>query len=117
MRDRGAVLIEFALIAPLMFLIIFGCITLGMGQVRQMELRTTAQQAVDLWMTGELSEAESISYAAQNGNVVCAGDEWDECFTSGLPGTVEMRQLIVVGETLHFIANLSVTPGAKVIGT
>ena len=117
MRDRGAVLIEFALIAPLMFLLIFGGITLGIGQYRQMELRTTAQQAVDLWMTGELSEAEAIAYAATEGTVVCAGDEWDECFTSGLPGTTPMCQLIVVGETLHFIGNLSVTPGAKVIGT
>ena len=117
MRDRGAVLIEFALIAPLMFLLIFGSITLGIGQYRQMELRTTAQQAVDLWMIGALSEAEAVAYAAQNGNVVCASDSHDGCFVSGLPGTIPMRQLIVVGETLHFIGNLSVTPGAKVIGT
>ncbi len=109
-------MIEFALVAPLLIMVVVGGLILGIGQYRQIEMRTQAQQAVDMWAVGTLTETEAVAYAAEKASVVCAGSSHDECFVSGLPGTVEMRQMIVRGEELQLPFLGSVQPGAKLTG-
>ena len=44
-RTRGQALVEFALVAPLLFLVIGGIITLGIGVFYQQQLTNAAREA------------------------------------------------------------------------
>lgn len=47
-RDRGAVLVEFAIIMPLLFLIVFGIIEFGWGFAQYLDVRHGAREAARL---------------------------------------------------------------------
>jgi Flp pilus assembly protein TadG len=45
-KDRGASLVEFALVAPLLFLLLFGMIEFGWGMAQQVDIRHKAREAL-----------------------------------------------------------------------
>lgn len=65
-RERGASLVEFALVAPLLFLLLFGMIEFGWGMAQQIDVRHKAREALRVAIVdGTTAQVEAR---------VCGGD-------------------------------------------
>jgi Flp pilus assembly protein TadG len=63
--DRGAVLVEFALIAPVLILLLFGIVEYGLVLNAQLQVTGAARQAArTMAVTGSVASAQSAAIAS-----------------------------------------------------
>jgi Flp pilus assembly protein TadG len=64
-NEAGAAMVEFAIIAPLFFMLVFGILTFGRGLHTQLELSTAAQEGARvMFVGGTEGEARDAAVAA-----------------------------------------------------
>lgn len=72
LNQRGASLVEFALLAPLLFLLLFGVIEFGWGMAQQVDIRHKAREALRIAIVDEPT-ADVISRVC-GGDLIAASD-------------------------------------------
>lgn len=93
-RDRGASVVEFALVAPLLFLLVFGIIDYG------------------LWFNDSVAMRQGVREAARQGVVANVGT--DDCTLTGVTGgSTEARALMCTAQ--ERIGALTGDPAVKVV--
>lgn len=93
--ERGTALIEFAILAPLLLLLLLGTVDVGLASLEHSELERLADQIADT--TGTVGEANTIASAA--GVVVAC---WETSTTPSCwadPYTTEQRTQVVLSST------------------
>jgi len=81
-RDRGAQLVEFALIAPLLVLLLIGIVELGWGLAQHIDVRHKARETLRLSIVDEpLTEIEA---RACNDDIVKSGNIQNITLTSSI---------------------------------
>ena len=99
-RERGAVLVEFAIVAPVLVLLIVGGVLMGAAMYQRMVLQDTLQQAMSS-LTYEDEIARAVE--ARGGRLVCfevldeSGGE--PCYADGFDG---LRRAQAVAEGFRF---------------
>lgn len=71
-RDRGAALVEFAILMPLLVLLLLGIVEFGWGTAQQIDLRHKAREALRVAVV-DGTDAEVIARVC-NDDIVAAGD-------------------------------------------
>jgi hypothetical protein len=92
-KDGGATAVEFALIAPLLFLLVFGIIDYG------------------LWFSDSLSARQGVREAARQGVVANFGD--DSCTLTGASGDANSTALMCTVQDR--IGSITGDPAVKVV--
>jgi len=92
-RDRGATAVEFALVAPLLLLLVFGIIDYG------------------LWFSDSLSTRQGVREAARQGVVANFGD--DSCTLTGATGDANSKALMCTAQDR--IGGITGDPAVKVM--
>ena len=105
-RDRGAAAVEFALLAPLFFMLVFGMISAGLALSRQINLTQAAReasrygstlsfQAAGGGITGWLSQvAASVDQAAGPADSPTGGYQSDSCVAYVEPAGLVSHRLL-----------------------
>ena len=92
--DRAAVLLEFALIIPLVLMITIGGVNLGLATIEKTELVNTLHAAASLPFEDDVAGALGAVGARLDCYVVLPGG--DECYPDGYPTGAARRQVLAV---------------------
>lgn len=111
-RERGAVLVEYALILPVAVMLGVSGLFYGLAMVSDLRITHAVSQGVQL----EEADAGALVLMA-GGTLECywQGTGPGGCFDDGLDG-LERRQAVAVGETYHPPLFDPVTPRAEAVG-
>ena len=94
-NGRGSAAVEFALVAPVFFALLFAIIETGVMFFASQALETITQESARMILTGQ---AQTASYTqAQFQNYVC----------SQIPGVVQLRQYLCRRRELSFVTGTS----------
>jgi Flp pilus assembly protein TadG len=104
--ERGATAVEFAVILPILVVLVFGIIAFGFGFARWVALTNGAREGARYMAVnsaGEAgAEAEAITRAQQWANLPCAGGGCTYSSTSCAPGVEDASFSITMNEFSPF---------------
>jgi hypothetical protein len=105
MRDRGAVLIEAALVLPILITLIVSSLIFGLAVTDDIRLERAAADAA------RLPESEARQVVESVGGTLVCYSESGECFDDGL--TIDRVQVVAEGRTWSYPTG-TITPTAHV---
>jgi Flp pilus assembly protein TadG len=119
--DRGAALVEFALIAPIFFMLVLAMFTGGISYDRKLSVTSATREAVrfaatlprsGLTANQWLDEVATVAVVSAEGNLddTVSGRELCVAYISGT-GTIERRQQIGAGAASYSTGTPCVTDG------
>lgn len=104
--ERGATAVEFAVILPILIVLVFGIIAFGFGFARWVALTNGAREGARYMAINSAgdpgAEAQAITRAQQWANLPCAGGGCTYSSTSCAPGVEDASFSITMNEFSPF---------------
>jgi Flp pilus assembly protein TadG len=104
--ERGATAVEFAVILPILLVLVFGIIAFGFGFARWVALTNGAREGARYMAINSAgdpgAEAQAITRAQQWANLPCAGGGCTYSSTSCAPGVEDASFSITMNEFSPF---------------
>jgi Flp pilus assembly protein TadG len=112
-RERGAAALEFALVLPLLVMLVFGVITFGRAYQAKVELSSGVREGARLLALGKSSgEAKTATIDAAPGlnPALSAGDiTTSACPSGGADGTARVRATYSLQYTIPLVSSGTLT--------